>query len=237
MMRKLLNQFPFLRNFLIALRHLFWTYKTKKYLKAYLMENSTRKLQLGAGSNILSGWFNTDYFPRKNVSFMDATKPFPILSASINFIFSEHHIEHISYKNAVSMLQESFRVLEPGGVIRVTTPHLKNVLSLYFNEDTGKGDLFNHSNEFILSGFYNAINYIPVDDYLKAHEINDMFYNYEHKFIYDFESLKRILKYAGFINITDCSQQNTLIKEFTNIETHIDEFDRYTTLAVEATKG
>jgi ubiquinone/menaquinone biosynthesis C-methylase UbiE len=235
-MKKILNQFPSLRNSLISLRHQLWVTKTTKNLKTYLADTAVAKLQLGAGTNVLPGWFNTDYFPRDAVYFMDVTKPFPVPDASFNFIFSEHHIEHISYKNAVFMLKESFRVLKPGGSIRITTPHLKNVLNVYSSDGPVEGNIFNHTNEFIYSGFYNAINYIPVDDYVKAHELNDMFYNYEHKFIYDFESLKRVLEYTGFKNVTDCSQKSTAQKEFENIETHISDFDRYTTLAVEAEK-
>jgi len=235
-MKKLLNQFPFLRNFLLTIRHRLWLIKTKRELVDYLEKNNTPKLQVGAGQNVLAGWFNTDYFPRQNVSFIDVTKPFPVPSNSFDFIFSEHHIEHISYKNAVLMLREAFRILKPSGVIRITTPHLKNSISNYLNDDSENGKISGNSTEFIYSGFYNAINYIPVDDYFKAHLVNDMFLNYEHKFIYDFESLKRILSHAGFTNIIDCSQKDSIHTEFHNIETHVSEFDKYTTLSVEAEK-
>jgi predicted SAM-dependent methyltransferase len=235
-MKKILNQFPFLRNFLLAIRHRFWSIKTRRYLKDYLAKNDSPKLQVGAGQNVLPLWFNTDYFPRQNVFFMDVSKPFPVPSDSFNFIFSEHHIEHISYKNAVFMLQESFRILKPGGIIRITTPHLKNSISNYLNDDSENGEDSGHSKDFIYSGFYNAINYIPVDGYYKAHLVNDMFMNYEHQFIYDFESLKRILAHAGFTNIQDCSQKDSTHKGFLNIETHIGDFEKYTTLSVEAEK-
>jgi predicted SAM-dependent methyltransferase len=235
-MRKILNQFPFIRNLLIWIRHQFWTIKTKQHLKSYLSENNSPKLQLGAGQNLLPGWFNTDYFPRQNISFVDVTKPFPIPSGSFNFIFTEHHIEHISYKSAVFMLKEAFRILKPGGVIKITTPDLKNSLMFYLDDNLNNGEFRDHTNEFIYSGFYNAINYIPVDDYFKAHEVNDMFLNYEHKFIYDIESLKRVLEHAGFTNVINCSQKDSAHPGFLNIETHTSNFDRYFTLSVEAEK-
>jgi len=235
-MREILNQFPFLRNFLIAIRHQYWTTKTIQHLKSYLLNNSAPKLHLGAGNHSLPGWFNTDYFPRPGISFVDVTKTFPMPEASFNFVFTEHHIEHISYKNAVFMLKECYRVLKPGGLIKINTPDLKNSLCFYLDENLNNGEFANHSNEFLYSGFYNAVNYIPVDEYAKAHEINDMFYNYEHKFIYDFESLKRVLEHAGFSNIKDCSQADSIHPEFSNIESHNSSFDIFFTLSVEAEK-
>jgi len=236
-MKKILNQFPFLRSFLIAVRHRVWSVKTKQNLEDYLAKNNNPKLQVGAGQNVLPGWFNTDYFPRQDVFFLDVSKTFPIPANSFSYIFSEHHIEHISYKHATFMLQEAFRVLKPQGIIRITTPHLKNSISNYLNDTSENGEITENSKEFIYSGFYNAINYIPVDDYVKAHLVNDMFMNYEHKFIYDFESLKRILAHAGFTNIKDCSQQGSTHKEFLGIETHVSDFDKQTTLSVEAEKN
>lgn len=135
------------------------------------------------------------------------------------------------------MLKESFRILKPGGIIKVTTPDLKKSLASYFNDDAYKEESKDHSNNCIYAGFHNAVNYIPVDDYVKAHEINDMFYNYEHKFIYDFESMKRILENAGFTNIKDCGMENSKHDALLNIEAHNSEFDKYFAISVEAEKN
>jgi len=236
-MRKIINEFPFLRRLLRSIRHRLWVNRTKANLKTYLSTNSCPKLQLGAGANLLPGWFNTDYFPRPNIFFVDVTKPFPIPSDSFNFIFTEHHIEHISYKHAVFMLKESFRILKPGGIIKVATPDLTKSLASYFNDDIYQEEFKDHSKNYIYSGFYNAVNYVPVDDYFKAHEINDMFYNYEHKFIYDFESLKRVLENAGFTNVKDCALEASTHSDLLDIEAHNSDFDKYFTLSVEATKN
>lgn len=235
-MKKILNQFPFVRVLLLKIRHWLWTKRTHKYLKLYLSGTERPMLQLGAGQNILNGWFNTDYFPRPSIYFLDVTKLFPIPSNSFKFIFTEHHIEHITYKDAVSMLKECFRMLEPGGLIRIATPDLKNTINNYLNNSVYNEELHSHAKEYICSGFYNAITYIPVDDYLDAHIVNDTFLNYEHKFIYDFESLKRILQHAGFGNVKEFGQQDSTYKEFLNIETHNSDCDKYFSLSIEAEK-
>src|ERR1700761_3461939 len=138
---------------------------------------------------------------------MNVTRTFPIQPACFDFVFSEHHIEHISYKNAVFMLQEVFRILKAGGIIRITTPDLKNSVKFYLENADIPGT---NPNGYLYSGFHQAVNYIPVDDYARAHEVNDLFYNYNHQFIYEFESLRRVLQHAGFINIKNLSQQNSV---------------------------
>jgi len=235
-MRNFIKQFPFLRNFLLRIRHHFWQIRTKKNLDVYLPAHTSHKLQVGSGQNILPGWFNTDYFPREEVFFLDVTKTFPIASNAFDYIFTEHHIEHISYKEAVFMLKECARILKPGGVIRITTPDLKSTLANYLDDRTINDDVLEGTKSYIRSGFHNAVNYIPVDDYMKAHLVNDTFMNYEHRFIYDFESMKRVLQRAGFTNIKDCGQKGSEQAAFQNIETHTSPGDRYFTLAVEAEK-
>jgi predicted SAM-dependent methyltransferase len=235
-MKKIIKNFPFVYHALLAVKHRLWSVNTAKGLKNYLLNHKIRKLQLGAGSNNLTGWFNTDYFPRNNIFFVDVTKPFPIASSSFNFVFSEHHIEHISYKCAIEMLKEVFRIMKPGGYIRISTPDLQKYINSY-NEGTLMGaEIDQHSKDWIYSGFYNATNYIPVDDYFKAHFVNDIFLNYEHQFIYDYKSLTRILENAGFSNVVNCSSVDSIHPEFNNIETHVTAFDRYFTLTVEAEK-
>jgi predicted SAM-dependent methyltransferase len=225
-MKDFLKTFPAIYKSLLKIKHSLWLKDTKDHLTTYLSNQKTAKLQLGAGINYLTGWFNTDYFPRKNIFFLDVTKPFPIPSNSFEFMFSEHQIEHISYKNATEMLKEIFRTMKPGGYIRISTPDLQKYLDSYLDDTIMKNDKDQHAKNWIYTGFYNAVNYIPVDDYYKAHFVNDIFLNYEHFFIYDYQSLAIILKKAGFEEITNCSFKDS----------HHTEFERYFTLCVEAQK-
>lgn len=78
------------------------------------------KINLGCGTNRLSGWRNFD-------SEIDIRKPLPFASNSAAFIFAEHVVEHIDYYEAISFFKECFRVLIPGGVVRIAVPCLDNV--------------------------------------------------------------------------------------------------------------
>ena len=103
-------------------------------IQQYLDSTKVRKLQLGAGANNLKGWLNTDIIPSGDQVFLDATERFPLPDASFQFVFAEHVVEHITYEQAVGMLQECRRVMAPGAKIRLVTPNLERFLSL-FNEN------------------------------------------------------------------------------------------------------
>jgi predicted SAM-dependent methyltransferase len=96
----------------------------------YFSEHTVKKLHVGCGGNELAGWLNTELCPRGSQIFLDATRPFPFPSGTFRYIYTEHMIEHISLRDAERMLDECFRVMTPGGVIRIVTPDLEFVTSL-----------------------------------------------------------------------------------------------------------
>jgi len=105
----------------------------KRIIEAYFSANRIRKLQIGAGRAPLEGWLNSDLHPRrKNIIFLDASAPLPFPDGAFDYIFSEHMIEHLSRDQGSHMLRECFRILKPGGKIRLSTPNLEAILRLYF---------------------------------------------------------------------------------------------------------
>src|SRR5688572_3091577 len=95
----------------------------------YLRDHPVRKLQIGAGSSRLRGWLNTDIEPGEGLAYLDATKRFPFEDGSLHYIFSEHVIEHLTYDEGKAMVAEAFRVLAPGGKMRISTPDLDQFLA------------------------------------------------------------------------------------------------------------
>lgn len=83
-------------------------------------------LHFGPGKNELPApWQNLDgsHDIRKKLRFEDG-------SASV--IMAEHVIEHVPYKQALGFFAEALRVLEPGGVLRVSFPDVSRFLA-WFN--------------------------------------------------------------------------------------------------------
>jgi predicted SAM-dependent methyltransferase len=82
-----------------------------------------KKLAIGVGPHPLDGWVNVDLAPHSSdVTRLDATGQFPWLNDTFSHVFSEHMIEHVELDGARNMIRECYRVLRPGGRIRIVTP-------------------------------------------------------------------------------------------------------------------
>ena len=90
-------------------------------LARYLAQSKAPKLNIGIGGRLLNGWLNTDYYDSAlpMVMYLDIKEHFPFEEETFDYIFNEHVIEHISYRDGVKMLTECFRVLKTSGKIRI----------------------------------------------------------------------------------------------------------------------
>jgi len=170
----------------------------RRGLNAYLAAHRTRKLHLGAGPNIINGWFNTDVELRgKDVYFLDVSKRFPIEDQTFDYILSEHLIEHFTYQDGLCILKECYRVLKPGGTIRIATPDIDKIIGLRSRD---KNELQTRYIKWHIDNFSPGIN--------GNHDIfviNNAFNAFGHKFLYDELTLRNSLEEAGFLNIIRCS--------------------------------
>jgi predicted SAM-dependent methyltransferase len=154
----------------------------------------TKKLHLGCGSNYLPSWTNTDYPPKNDsVIQLDATQPFPFDDNTFDYVFSEHMIEHIPFEGGLSMIKESYRVLKPGGKIRLSTPDLKFLIDLHQNPTK---EINQKYISWAVDLFWGNQIYIP------GMVFNNFVRNWGHTFIYDTDTLSHSLTVAGFKNIT-----------------------------------
>lgn len=100
------------------------------------------KLKLNIGSCTImfhNGWINTDVLPLEDFArsegykFLrhDARTRFPFEDGSVDLIYSAHFLEHLTYSEGRSFLEECNRLLVPGGTARITVPDLKLLVSEY----------------------------------------------------------------------------------------------------------
>jgi predicted SAM-dependent methyltransferase len=173
-------------------------------------ELGLRGINCGSSRSLERGWLNTDlvrvqeyegreselgrlsrvngdmYFLRH-----DSTEPYPLEDASFDWAYSEHFIEHIKLQEAIGWLAEVRRLLRPGGLVRVTTPSLALFVEAYRDPQHP----FNAQNREALSGGRRFPHGVPER---QGWFLNDIFYGWKHRWIYDFGELRHALVEAGF---------------------------------------
>lgn len=100
-------------------------------------------LNLGCGSTFHSDWLNVDFQGRGNeVLGYNLELGIPFADDSFDIVYHSHILEHFSKKWAEFFLQECFRVLKPGGLLRIAVPDLENIATAYLRtlEQAEDGD-------------------------------------------------------------------------------------------------
>lgn len=186
-------------------------------------------LNIGCGACGKPGWVNLDFYKLPGVNCVyDCRKDLPFANDSAKFIFTEHFFEHIDYTEEVPLfLSECCRVLEPGGVIRIVVPDAEKYLRAYCTE--GWQDLIGvRPLRSDLSDVHFGSKFST-----KMEVVNAAFRQYfEHKYAYDFDTLRFVLNRYGFCEARKRSFGDSMRPDFC-----IDNPDRASeSLYVEAVK-
>lgn len=92
-------------------------------------------LNVGCGKKFSkdSIWENVDMVSssKKHVKSANLIKGFPYQNNSFEAVYHSQVLEHIPKENAKEFLNECYRVLKDGGVIRVVVPDLENIVNEY----------------------------------------------------------------------------------------------------------
>jgi predicted SAM-dependent methyltransferase len=178
--------------------------------------NKKIKLHVGCGTNYKDGWINIDNNSDNNIKKLDInhdlSKGLPLDDYTVDFIYNEHFIEHLSRENGLIFLKECYRVLKVGGVLRIACPDLDELIKSYLNDTWRELDWVKTYNcEWIESGC-QMINVC----------LNE--FPWGHKYVYNKEELKKRLIDAGFLieNINEASFSKSQYQELINIDIRID---------------
>lgn len=91
-----------------------------------------RMVNLGCGARFHPAWINMDANPGgPGVIRRDLTSPLPFENGSIDVIYHSHVLEHLPRGLALPFLRDCFRVLRPGGIMRVVAPDLESIARAY----------------------------------------------------------------------------------------------------------
>lgn len=150
---------------------------TRRYRERWLRSPGPHILNLGGGSVLHERWLTADMDPRSDV-WTDITRPLPFPDASIDIVYLEEVIEHVSRAQGAGLLRECRRILKPGGTLRLTTPSLDYFVRL------------------------------PLDDPRRVREINDIFHLHGHRHIYSESEMGSLLTETGFSRVKPSSYRD-----------------------------
>jgi SAM-dependent methyltransferase len=93
---------------------------------------SSNKLNLGCGGRFRDEWVNVNFTSTgRGVIAADLEKGIPFPDQSFDVIYHSHLLEHFPKADAPVFLKDCFRVLRPGGVIRIAVPDLEAIARNY----------------------------------------------------------------------------------------------------------
>ena len=97
-------------------------------------------LNLGCGNKFHKDWVNVDMVSNSPyVKSYNLLKGLPFPNDQFDVIYHSHVLEHFPKEKAPDFIRECFRVLKPGGIMRVVVPDLENIVNEYvkhLNENT-----------------------------------------------------------------------------------------------------
>jgi len=89
-------------------------------------------LNLGCGGRFHRDWENVDFSSNASVvRVYDLRKGIPFPDVSFDVVYHSHLLEHFSKNAGAGFLRECYRVLKPGGIVRIAVPDLQRIAALY----------------------------------------------------------------------------------------------------------
>jgi len=139
-------------------------------------------VNIGCGYRPLSGWVNLDLVPGYAEIVWDIRNGLPFKDQSVTALFCEHVIEHLTKEDGMRLVREFRRVVQKGGVARISTPDARKYLLSYVNND----DFLRHPR----FGDGRRPRLDLVNQMMRE--------NGHHLWVYDQHSLSTLLHEAGF---------------------------------------
>lgn len=112
----------------------------------------------------------------RKIKYLNVSKPWPYSNAMFEAVYSSHVLEHLPLHGAKLCLAESYRCLQPGGVLRISVPDLDANIHAYDPEQS-------------------------MDWAINLFEANERSEKNMHHFMYNFVSIRTLLQSVGFSQV------------------------------------
>jgi SAM-dependent methyltransferase len=151
-------------------------------------------LDLGCGPNTHENFINLEYrwSPKIDLCW-DVSQGIPFPDRSLRGVFTEHCLEHFPLPVAEKVIREVYRVLMPGGRVRIIVPDAEVYLTQYTDRIRQLSDaLLPFEQECAHSGIAEPILAVNRIFYQDRDSLSG------HRFMFDFNFLSRLLLRCGF---------------------------------------
>lgn len=128
-------------------------------------------------------------------SLLGYKRAIPIGDEALHGIFTEHCLEHITYSECVSVFRDFFRLLAPGGVVRVIVPDGGKYVELYSRAIKGEDVVF----PYVGAAGKKDLEIDSEIQFTPMMAVNRIFRSYGHQFAYDADTLMSMLGHVGFV--------------------------------------
>ncbi len=162
------------------------------------MKNKEIKLHLGCGKVYIPGFIHVDIDKFPHIDYQHRIDKLPMFkNNSVDLIYCCGSFEYFDKYQAPAILKEWKRVLKKGGILRLSVPNFSAITEVYkkYKNLDGRG---------ILGPLFGRIE-------VKTKKGRVIIYQ---KIVYDFKSLKTVLKSAGFKNIHLYDWKKTIHKDY-----------------------
>ncbi len=170
------------------------------------------QLEIG-GLDPRPGWLVT------NVSavthhYLDASQPWPIADGGVSLVYADNVIEHLTLDQGRRLMEEAFRCLQPGGVIRLVTPDLRKHVDEYLAGPAAVDSELARAYRDLGVRVEHPVDLVrtPVENFLH-HE----------GYVYDADALATELRRAGFTEVRTCQIGKSEVAALDGLDNRTDE--------------
>lgn len=101
---------------------------------------SAVKLHVGCGKRFIPGYLHVDIAPMPHIDHVaDVRKLDFAATNSVDLIYAAHVLEHFGRYEYKEALREWYRVLKPGGVLRLSVPDFRACAEIYYEKGLADG--------------------------------------------------------------------------------------------------
>ncbi len=141
------------------------------------------KAHLGCWHRVIPGFLHVDLCDMPHIDYKSNIDALPFFAdSSVELIYCSHALNHLDRSSTKKALREWFRVLQPGGVLRLAVPNFDALLQVY--NQTQQLDR-------IIGPLYGMMEIQTLEGLITLY----------HKTTYNEESLTRLLIDEGYVNL------------------------------------